>query len=282
MGILLWMAVLFTLMIVFLVTLVLYEDSPKFQYRFKFCFFVVYVSLVCLLTIPFNMFNPGNVENLLKANPFVKFAAKMLGIKYEISGSENLDTDEPCVIVCNHQSILDTLVMAHAWPKRCAGVCKKELLYIFPFGLAAWLCGTVFIDRSKGKSINQLSTTAENFHKQKTKLWIFPEGTRHKGQELLQFKKGAFHIAMQYKLPIVPVLISPYTFINDEEETFEQGRVMVSILKPIPTTDVTDVNDLVDTTRDLMNAEFLRLSEQVLPNSFQHLNENCTKILNRH
>jgi len=140
------------------------------------------------------------------------------------------------------------------WPlmKRCATVAKKELLYVFPFGLSAWLCGTVFIDRSKGsKSIVKLSTTAETIQKEnvrgskecktfrmkplcssykppllclQTKLWIFPEGTRHKGAELLPFKKGAFHIAMQCKLPIVPVVISPYTFIDDEKEIFDQGK----------------------------------------------------------
>jgi len=54
-------------------------------------------------------------------------------------------------------------------------------------------------------------------------MWIFPEGTRSKKSELLPFKKGAFHIAMQNKLPIVPVVISPYTFINDEKKIFNSG-----------------------------------------------------------
>jgi 1-acyl-sn-glycerol-3-phosphate acyltransferase len=55
-------------------------------------------------------------------------------------------------------------------------------------------------------------------------MWIFPEGTRRKNAELLPFKKGAFHIAMQNKLPIVPVIISPYTFINDEKKIFNHGN----------------------------------------------------------
>lgn len=57
-----------------------------------------------------------------------------------------------------------------------------------------------------------------------TKLWIFPEGTRSKRVNLLPFKKGAFHIAVQNKLPIVPVIVSPYTFINDQKKIFNSGK----------------------------------------------------------
>lgn len=54
-------------------------------------------------------------------------------------------------------------------------------------------------------------------------MWIFPEGTRSKKEELLPFKKGAFHIAMMHKLPIVPVIVSPYYFIDDDKKTFDSG-----------------------------------------------------------
>jgi lysophosphatidate acyltransferase len=111
--------------------------------------------------------------------------------------------------------------------KRCACVAKRAIMYVFPFGLASWLCGTVFIDRSNAAdSRTKISATAEEITTNKTKMWIFPEGTRSKGAELLPFKKGAFHIAVQHKLPIVPVVISPYTFINDEKKIFNLGKIL--------------------------------------------------------
>lgn len=55
-------------------------------------------------------------------------------------------------------------------------------------------------------------------------MWIFPEGTRSKKGHILPFKKGAFHIAMTNKLPIVPVVISPYNFIDDEKKIFDSGK----------------------------------------------------------
>lgn len=65
--------------------------------------------------------------------------------------------------------------MAEAWRvmRRCATVAKKELVFVFPFGLVAWLCGTVFIDRSKGaKSISKLSTTADSIRKSGVSLFL--------------------------------------------------------------------------------------------------------------
>jgi len=137
-------------------------------------------------------------------------------------------------------------------------------MYVFPFGLASWLCGTVFIDRNNtADSRTKISATAEEIRTNKTKMWIFPEGTRSKRAELLPFKKGAFHIAVQNKLPIVPVVVSPYTFINDERMIFNSGKVMVTVMPPVETEGCEDVSKLVDQIREDMNREYMRLSEVV-------------------
>lgn len=64
-------------------------------------------------------------------------------------GHEYLAKEQACVIVANHQSSLDILGMFDIWPimEKCTVVAKKELFYAWPFGLAAWLCGLIFIDR---------------------------------------------------------------------------------------------------------------------------------------
>jgi len=126
--------------------------------------------------------------------------------------------------------------------------------------LVAWLCGTVFIDRANStKSRTQISTSAESLKKNRTKLWIFPEGTRNKGETLLPFKKGAFHIAIQNKLPIVPVLISPYTFIDDGKHEFGSGRMIISVLPLIETDDIgpENLNEFIEQTRDIVKGSVL-------------------------
>jgi lysophosphatidate acyltransferase len=58
-------------------------------------------------------------------------------------------------------------------------VAKRELLYVFPFGVCAWLCGLVFIDRySAGKAKTAMSKAMERLKKTNVKLWVFPEGKK--------------------------------------------------------------------------------------------------------
>ena len=75
-------------------------------------------------------------------------------------------------------------------------------------GLTAYLCGTVFVDRSNPKSAaEKINSVAQTLKKEKIKLWVFPEGTRNsdKSIDMLPFKKGAFHVASNADLPILPL-----------------------------------------------------------------------------
>lgn len=56
------------------------------------------------------------------------------------------------------------------------------------------------------------------------KLWIFPEGTRHNTGQIHPFKKGAFHVAINSQLPILPVVFSSYYFLSSEEKRFDSGK----------------------------------------------------------
>lgn len=118
-------------------------------------------------------------------------------------------------------------VLAHLWPiiGRATVVSKKELLYVFPFGLAAYLWGTLYIDRSNQRqAVNKLSQETEAIQQHAAKLLFFPEGTRHQGDTLLPFKKGAFHIAVQSQSAIQPVVVSKYWFLDSEKKWFGRGK----------------------------------------------------------
>lgn len=95
---------------------------------------------------------------------------------------------------------------------------------MFPFGQAAWLWGTLFIDRNRS-AVNKLSQEAVAIQQNAAKLLFFPEGTRHQGDKLLPFKKGAFHIAVQSQSAIQPVVVSKYWFLDSKSKWFGRGKL---------------------------------------------------------
>jgi lysophosphatidate acyltransferase len=140
---------------------------------------------------------------------------------------------------------------------KIAPTVKREVIYVGgTFGIAAWLAGMKFIDRSAGKSAGEaLNCAMLELKEKKEKLWIFPEGTRRNTGEIHEFKKGAFHAAIHAQVPIIPVVYSSYKHVFDAEKNlFQGGTIEIQILPAIPTKGLTkeNVDELIQKTRDIM------------------------------
>lgn len=102
-----------------------------------------------------------------------------------------------------------------------------------------WLSETVFINRTNHASaLHAFASAAEHMHTKQQSVFIFPEGTRSyaPSPSLLPFKKGAFHLAIQAQVPIVPVVAANYAPVLDmKARHFWPGRVPVRVLPPVPT-----------------------------------------------
>jgi len=180
-------------------------------------------------------------------------------------GEEALQT-RPAVFVGNHQTELDVLMLGGMFPKYTSVTAKSSLKY-YPFlGWFMALSKTVFIDRANRATARAaFDSAAHTMRTDRQSVFIFPEGTRSYSTkpELLPFKKGAFHLAVQAQVPIVPVVVANYSHIlNIKEKTVNPGVVDISVLPPIPTTGMTaaDVDALTTKTRDAMLEELVRLS----------------------
>ena len=153
------------------------------------------------------------------------------GIRFEIvAGKEYLDT-RPCVLIGNHQSELDVLLLGTIFPPYCS-VTAKRSLRLMPFlGWFMALSGTVFIDRSNSASAHAaFDKAAAEMKKERQSVFIFPEGTRSyaDGPELGAFKKGAFHLADKAGVDIVPVVAGNYWgVLSVREQRFRGGRIPV-------------------------------------------------------
>jgi len=133
-------------------------------------------------------------------------ATSLAGVDLRVEGEEHLWSHRPAVFIFNHQSGLDAVLMVKMLRRNVTGVGKMELKRNPIFGPVFGAAGVVFIDRSdREKAIEALKPAVEAL-RQGVSLVIAPEGTRSPTPRLGRFKKGAFHMAMQAGVPVVPVV----------------------------------------------------------------------------
>jgi putative phosphoserine phosphatase/1-acylglycerol-3-phosphate O-acyltransferase len=160
----------------------------------------------------------------------------LAGIDVAVEGEEHLWSDRPAVFIFNHQSALDVLLLAKLLRRDFVGVAKKELRRVPILGTLARLSGTVFIDRADSKSAIRALQPAVDALRAGTSLAIAPEGTRTPTPRLAPFKKGAFHMAMQARVPIVPIVIkNALDALPKHALVIRPARVEVVVHPPIST-----------------------------------------------
>ncbi|XP_026716413.1 1-acyl-sn-glycerol-3-phosphate acyltransferase beta [Athene cunicularia] len=194
----------------------------------------------------------------------VKTFKYFFGLRFEVKGLENFKVEGPAIIVSNHQSILDMMGLMEVLPDDCVQVGKKELMYTGSVGLIIYLGGVIFINRKSTTSAKMvMAEVAKTMTTENVKVWVYPEGTRNCTGDLLPFKKGAFHLAVQAQVPVIPVVYSSFTtFYNPKKKLFTSGKIKVEILPPIETKGLTsdDVSDLTDRCFRTMRETLFRLS----------------------
>ena len=160
----------------------------------------------------------------------------MAGIKLSIKGEENLWSHRPAVFIFNHQSSADILIASKLVRKNARGIAKKELQMTPILGQIMTAAGVIFLDRANREKAIEAMKPAVEALKKDTSIIIFPEGTRSKDYSLGAFKKGAFHLAMQAGVPIVPIIMkNAHDAMPKGSAVFRPTLVEVIVLPPIPT-----------------------------------------------
>lgn len=170
----------------------------------------------------------------------------------EVTGLEHVPEGR-CVLLSNHTSLVDPAAMVLAFPRALSFVAKKELGRVPVFGQALRRLGVVFVDRSKPRrAVAQLVEARERLPPDRA-LWIAVEGGRSRDGVLGRFKKGPFHLALQWQVPILPTYIAgTRDMIDAESWSSTTGRqVRVGFGRPISTegADLRDLRGLLRETR---------------------------------
>ncbi len=181
-------------------------------------------------------------DTLIALNPFWKL---------KVEGLENIDHSKTYVIVANHQSLADIIIIyqLHTYFK---WVAKKELLKVPFIGGLLWVNDHILLSRGEYGSVKKVYRKAAEWLRSGVSMLFFPEGTRSDTDDMAEFKNGAFKLAIKEKKPILPV------FITGTREAIPKGgwvfKAKVSgrlaVLPPIDTSglkigDFAELKDLV-------------------------------------
>ncbi len=234
-------------------------------YFLRAAYLLIHFSAVCIYAIVYCLIFPRRLNNTSKLARMMSWSIPIIGIKLIHKNQSPLPISQPGIYVSNHQHTLDLFLHPSIMPDNMAILGKSGLRFVPIFGLAFWLAGNIFINRSdKAKARATMTAVSKVILERGNSLYMFPEGTRSRGKGLLPFKKGAFALAVESGLPIVPVVFSTiHTQINVSR--WKAGTIMAEFLEPIDTKGMTqaDVPALLDQTRALMAAGIERLDQEV-------------------
>ncbi|NNE98199.1 MAG: 1-acyl-sn-glycerol-3-phosphate acyltransferase [Pyrinomonadaceae bacterium] len=171
---------------------------------------------------------------------------KACGVKVNASGKENLEEGRQYVFVSNHRSYLDTATLYAFAGRRVGLVAKKELLKVPIFGYGMAVANVIAIDRSNPERAKNSMEKARQIMDDGYSFGVFAEGTRAMPGELLPFKKGAIHLALQTNAPIIPVVFkNTDQLMGKRTGVAYPGTIEMVLLPAIETDGSTAENDLM-------------------------------------
>lgn len=222
---------------------------------------------ICIFGIMFCLLTP---HKLCYAAIFGRLFSCMIpifGIRIKVQNLlEKGKLPRNCIYIANHQNNYDLLIATYVVQPRTITVGKRSLLWVPLFGQLYWLSGNILINRSKGmKSYNAIFKIIKMIKEYDISVWIFPEGTRNYGTGLLNFKTGAFRVAISEKIPIVPICISNISKNKVRLNRWSNGFVIIGIMPVIDTEkyESHQLRELTEYCYDIMKRKFEELNTLV-------------------
>lgn len=213
-----------------------------------FIFLTILFGFFCFLT---SLKNP-KLASKLWAVSWAKTVIFFTPSRINIIGADHISHQQSYVIVANHSSFYDILVLYGYLNIDLLWVMKKELRKVPIIGITSALMGHIFIDRSNGRAAAAALEKTKKQLKNGTSTVFFPEGTRNNSPQLLPFKKGAFKVSLDLQLPILPItLVGTNKILPRDTFNLSPGTIDLIIHRPIHTKNIKhqDIKTLVEKTK---------------------------------
>jgi 1-acyl-sn-glycerol-3-phosphate acyltransferase len=197
---------------------------------------VLLTILFSTLTIIFSYLVSPHFASRVFAVTWAKCLAWLTPVLVETHGENHAQKDRSYVVVCNHQSMYDILVL-YGWLRLdMKWVMKAELRKVPFIGIGCEKAGHIFVNRRNHKQAAEAINAALERLGDGIGVLFFPEGTRSSDGQLLPFKKGAFYTAIEQQIPLLPVtVVGTREIVPNKTLRFFPGRAEMVIHPPIET-----------------------------------------------
>lgn len=219
---------------------------------------------IWLLTLPFD-----------RRGLILHYASSIWGYMYALvnpywtirfEGRNNILDNQPCIIISNHQSLADIMVL-YGLLKNFKWVSKIQNFRIPFLGFVMRLNRYIEVDRMKGRSYLKMLARCEEEIRKGNSILIFPEGTRSPDGKMQRFREGAFRLAVNLKVPIIPVIIEgTHEALPKKGFIFKKRKkIIVRVLPPVPPSSwgSVDPGQLSQIFQKLMESELIKLRTSI-------------------
>ena len=192
----------------------------------------------------------------------------MWAARSKVTLIKNIDykKNQPYVVISNHLSNLDPMMQFRYLKIKWVFMAKKEVYKLPVFRTAARSFNFIKVDRSDKNDRKSINEQAKTLFRNGWSLMVYPQGTRAKKDNFLPFKSGAFHIALENNIPILPVVIAGTGDIWPRGKKFmTSGKAIINTLEPIDMSKYTKetIDQLVDETYEKMSKVYKELTASI-------------------
>ncbi len=217
--------------------------------------FIVLTFITAITVIVFSSLFGNKYWGYYPPKWWSRFTCWLSLCRVKSSGHENLNKDASYVFIANHQGAFDIFLIYGFLNHNIKWMQKIGLRKLPLVGKASEIAGHVFVDNSSIVSRRDSIVEAKKVTEGGVSIIMFPEGSRTKNGELSPFRRGAYKVAIDMGLPIVPVTINgPFDIMRVKTLTLNPGKLELTIHKPISTAnlDTDDIPALMEQTKEMI------------------------------
>ena len=239
------------------ILIILYQP---YKWLFYIPFLAINTLIFGVLALLFSMIFNHRVGSYIGGVLWSKLNSWLVPMIVSVKGRENIQSNTSYIILTNHQSTYD-IFLIYGWIGiDIKWIMKKELRKVPGLGFGSEKVGHIFLDRSNSRAALESLNAAKKKLVNGTSVVVFPEGTRSKTGTLGPFKRGAFKLAIDLGLPILPVtLINTRNVLPTGSFNILPAKVKMVIHKPvkIDSFDEKNMSELIEKVRNIISSELL-------------------------